>query len=193
MYDPLSEQKLNSLKQEAEDRIQNLVKILDEMNDMAQKCSLFITTAGQTLNILEQQISIIKKLGQDPLKNPPNKEQRSILIVEDELNIRELLKDFVSSNGCTAVTVGDGYEAMLIIQKQKFDLVFLDLKLPRISGVEVLKKIKEIAPGTPVVVVTGNSEELQAVQDRALRPQWVIPKPFKLQQIGEALNMISNR
>ncbi len=189
MYNPSDEKKLNSLKLEIEDSIQKLEKTIMELDDLTSKCKVSITIAKQTLNILQQQFYTIQKPGQAPLNKTSNREQSSVLFVEDELNIRELLKDFVSSNGCAAITAADGQEAILAIQKQHFDLVFLDLKLPRISGVEVLKKIKQTSPNTPVVVVSGNAAELETVQDRAFRPQWVIPKPFKLQQISEALNM----
>ncbi len=193
MYGPKYEKKGDSMKLEVENSIHKLEQILPELNDLAQKCGDSITKARQILSVLERQVALMEKSAQEHSKSASKREKLSILIVEDEFNIRELLKDFVSSRGCAAVLAEDGHEAILAFQKQHFDMVFLDLRLPRISGVEVLKRIKEISPDTPVVVVTGNSEELQSVQDRSLRPQWVIPKPFKLHQIGEALNMIASR
>lgn len=193
MNDSEYEEKMSSRKKELEDGIQKLEQLIFELNGLAQKCSVLIANAKQNLNIFELQVSTIQKTGRENSKDSATKKQSTILIVEDEFNIRELLRDFVSSRGCTTVTAEDGYEAIVAIQKQYFDMVFLDLKLPRISGVEVLKKIKEISPSTPVVVVSGNADELHAIRERSFRPQWVIPKPFKLQQIGEALNMIGSR
>ena len=189
MYNPDDGKKLDSLKLETRKNIQHLENTITELDDLISKCKVSITLARQTLDILEQQPSVIPKPDHASLNKTLNGEQSAVLIVEDELNIRELLRDFISSTGSTAVTAEDGQEAILAIQKQHFDLVFLDLKLPRISGVEVLKKIKQISPSTPVVVVTGNAAELESVQDRSLRPQWVIPKPFKLKLIREAINM----
>lgn len=125
--------------------------------------------------------------------NSPKKILGNILIVEDDPQNRELLKDIVSSCGYTVITAQDGNEAMAAIQKQNYLSVFTDMRLPGISGVEILKKVREIVPGIPVFVVSGHPEDLLASQNKACWPDMIISKPFRLNQIKEALSMIKNR
>lgn len=190
VYDSEDTQKLEFLKVEIWKSLRKLDQLKLELSDLIQKCESCLTSTKQALNIAEQQKALLQESPQDATRNSAKVDQDTILIVEDELLTRELLKDYISSHGRKVITAEDGHEAILAVEKQKFSLVFLDLKLPRVSGVEVLKKIREIHPDTPVVVITGDMGELQSVQNRNLRPQWVIPKPFKLQQINEALSLI---
>lgn len=116
----------------------------------------------------------------------------TILIVEDEPINRDLLKNYVESCGFVVVTAGDGAEAVAVFQRQRFQLVLLDLGLPRISGVEVLKKIKANSPDTPVVIITGRPDDVLGLNSRDLWPEMVIVKPFTLSQIKEALRLVKN-
>ncbi len=113
--------------------------------------------------------------------------------MEDEPHTSELLREIVFSNGYTSVTAKDGCEALDAFQKQNFQLVLLDLRLPDMSGIEVLKKIRKMAPCIPVVIVTGSPQDILTIQDQEFLPDKVIPKPFKLRQIKEALAIIKSK
>lgn len=78
-----------------------------------------------------------------------------LLIVEDEKSVREVLLEFMKKGGYAVEGVSSGQEALEVISKQEFDAVLLDIKLRDISGLEVLKRIKEIKPGLIVVMITG--------------------------------------
>jgi len=116
----------------------------------------------------------------------------TILIVEDEPMNRDLLKNYVVSCGYEVVTAVDGAEAIAVFQRQRFHLVFLDLGLPKISGVDVLKKMKGSSPDTPVVIITGRPDDVLSLHSRDLWPEMVIVKPFMLSQIKEALRLVKN-
>jgi len=79
-----------------------------------------------------------------------------ILLVDDEPAIRDLLGEYLSAvEGHQAVVAGSGEEALKIFKEGAFDCAFLDLKMPGMSGVDLLKAIKDIEPTLPVVIMTG--------------------------------------
>ncbi len=78
-----------------------------------------------------------------------------ILVVDDEAPVRDLFEDLFKKEDCQTVTCATGEEALEILKKDTFDVVLLDIKLPGISGLEVLKNIREIHKKLPVVMITG--------------------------------------
>lgn len=78
-----------------------------------------------------------------------------ILIVDDEAPVRDLLGDLFKKEDCLSVTCGSGEEALAILKKESFDVVLLDIKLPGMGGLEVLKNIRELYVNLPVVMITG--------------------------------------
>lgn len=78
-----------------------------------------------------------------------------ILVVDDEAPVRELLEDLFKKEDCVSVSCGSGEEALTILEKETFDVVLLDIKLPGMSGLELLKEIKIKYGNLPVVMITG--------------------------------------
>jgi CheY-like chemotaxis protein len=80
----------------------------------------------------------------------------TILIVDDEPSLREILSFFIESEGYDVVEAGDGLEAFEILQKQKIDLVLSDVKMPNCSGPDLLRRIDQEMAGEPkVILMTG--------------------------------------
>ena len=75
-----------------------------------------------------------------------------ILVIDDEQSIRELLKDFLETKGFEVLTASDGESGLELLREDKFDLFLLDLMMPGISGLELLKKIK-ISKATVIIVI----------------------------------------
>lgn len=182
---------LNFLKQNIKEGIYKPEQKLPELDEMAQKHGVSLIAVKQAVDILEKEGYIIQK--QVPAFFVSSLKKDHVLIVEDNPVTRELLEDIVISNGYTVSTAKDGHEAVSIIQSQKFNLVFLDLRLPGINGIEILKKIKEIAPGVPVVVIAGAPGDLLSDTKGAIWPEMVISKPFRLSQIREAFTLIKSK
>lgn len=86
--------------------------------------------------------------------------QKTIVIVEDEMGMRDSLREVLESNGHAVVTAEDGEKALEVISNQKVDLVLLDIILPRKDGFEVLKELKENekTKSIPVVLTTNLSD-----------------------------------
>lgn len=78
-----------------------------------------------------------------------------VLVVDDEEPVKKLLEDLLTREKCAVKTVSTGEEAIALVEKENFDIVLLDIKLPGISGLEALKKIKELSPNLAVIMITG--------------------------------------
>jgi len=102
----------------------------------------------------------------------------SILAVDDDEALRTLLTTILEKEGFRVTTAIDGDQAIEIIQKQTFDLILLDIMLPTISGLEVLKFIKDTVPETKVVMLTAYSQLKVAVKTKELGADDFIAKPF---------------
>lgn len=78
-----------------------------------------------------------------------------ILVVDDEAPVRELFNDLFKKEGCLVKTTSTGEESVEMIAKEDFEVVLMDIKLSGMSGLEALKKIKELKPETVVIMITG--------------------------------------
>ena len=117
-----------------------------------------------------------------PIKSP------NVLIVDDHRAVRQLLEDTVTIHGCAVTVVGTGEKALDELGKSHFDLVFLDLMLPGLSGLDVLRSIRANHRDTAVAVVTGYAEAPIAMEALSLGPVFFIRKPFKMADIAEVLD-----
>jgi len=78
-----------------------------------------------------------------------------ILVVDDEAPVRELFTDLFKKEDCQSIACATGEDALEILKKETFDVVLLDIKLPGMSGLEVLKNIRDTHKSLPVVMITG--------------------------------------
>ncbi|MGN1328847.1 MAG: response regulator transcription factor [Eubacterium sp.] len=100
-----------------------------------------------------------------------------ILIVEDDSNILRLEKDYLEANGFEAVTAADGEAGMNEALNGDFDLIILDVMLPRINGFEICKKIRN-KKNTPIIFVSAKREELDKITGLGFGADDYIVKPF---------------
>jgi UDP-3-O-[3-hydroxymyristoyl] N-acetylglucosamine deacetylase len=110
-----------------------------------------------------------------------------ILIVDDEKNIVSSLTGILSDEGYEVSMTDDGVEALEIIQKDPPDLVLLDIWLPGMDGIEVLKTLKTYNPGVKVLIMSGHGTIDTAVKATKLGAQDFIEKPFSLDRITESV------
>jgi len=104
-----------------------------------------------------------------------------VLIVDDDKSVRDFLEKFLKQKGYLRVqSVKAGQEALDILEKEDIRLVLLDIKLPGMGGMEVLRKIKEIKKDTGVIMITGFPEEATAKEALKLGAYDYIIKPFDL-------------
>lgn len=108
---------------------------------------------------------------------------QTVLIVDDDEAIRQMLSAFLSKEGLRVVTARDGLEAIEVFRLQRTDVVLLDIRMPRMNGLEAAKAILEMDRGTAVILMTAFAEvctAVQAIKDGAF--DYVI-KPFDLEEI----------
>ncbi len=104
----------------------------------------------------------------------------SILVVDDEDALRTVLSGELASEGYEVQTASDGDEAVTELGKANFDLVLLDIKMPRMNGFEVLKHIKEKHTRTKVVMLTGFADLKNAIESKKLGADDFVSKPYDL-------------
>jgi len=115
--------------------------------------------------------------------------QANILVIDDEETMRDSCQQALSRSGNIVEVAEEGTKGLEMLGKESFDLVILDLKMPGLSGMEVLKRIKEDEPEVVVVVITGYATVESAVEAMKAGAYDFIPKPFT----PESLRMIVNR
>lgn len=106
-----------------------------------------------------------------------------VLVVDDQKSIREILEIFLKSEGFSVSAADNGRTALDIMKDDIFDLVITDMKMPKLSGIDLLKNIKEIAPNTVVVIITAFGTPESAVEAMKLGAFDYIQKPFKMDDI----------
>ncbi len=92
-----------------------------------------------------------------PAEYGQNTDRPTVLIIDDDTNLRKTLADILNSKGYEARTAKDGAEGLGIFEKSRCDLVLIDLGLPDMSGMEVLNRIKYDSPSTQAIILTGNA------------------------------------
>lgn len=111
------------------------------------------------------------------------KRKGSILVVDDEEFVCDIIKESLSSIGHNIVAASSGEAAIELLENNHFDIVFLDLGLPGKSGFDVLKEMKVVTPSSLVVIISGRAEEelRDVIADECVFS--FIPKPFTVNQI----------
>ncbi len=109
--------------------------------------------------------------------------QYTILIVDDEKNIRDGLAEAFAMEGYQAVTAGDGQEAINILGEKYIDLVITDLKMPKVSGMELLQHIKQRWQNIPVIIITAHGDIAEAVSAMQYGALEFITKPLDLEHL----------
>jgi len=106
-----------------------------------------------------------------------------ILAVDDEKNIRLLISNEFSLEGFEVVTAASGEEGLTLFQRRKFDVVLMDIKLPKLSGIEILRRMKQISPSSEIIMITGYGDIRSAVEAIKLGARDYVTKPFKLDEL----------
>ena len=110
------------------------------------------------------------------MQNNPGK--RRMLIVEDEQDISDCLQTFFSSRGFAVNSAFSGEEAIAHLKEHPADVVLLDILLPGLSGIEVLKRVKEFLPHAKIIMVTGLDQTDLRNQAYRYGAAAYITKPF---------------
>ena len=119
--------------------------------------------------------------------------QPTVLVVDDDTGLQQMFKLFLKKQGFARIVVGTGKEAIAAIQKQKFELCFLDLQLPDTTGDEIYKEAKDIQPGMPIVIITGYPDSQMLDNILKLGPVTVLKKPLKVEALQKTMQMLGHK
>ena len=120
-------------------------------------------------------------------------QEASILVVEDEEKIRLALVDFLEYHGFTVIEALDGLEAERAVAGGQFDLILLDLMLPKISGEHLCSKWRHEGLQTPIIMLTAKGQEHEKVGGLNLGADDYITKPFSLEELLARINAVLRR
>jgi len=117
---------------------------------------------------------------------------KKILVVDDKLEIRTLLKQYLSQEGFEIITAGDGKEALFAARQGKPDLIILDLMMPEMGGYEFLKVYGREAD-TPTIILTAKLDESDKVLGLELGADDYITKPFSMRELTARVRAVIRR
>ncbi|UCB53271.1 MAG: response regulator [Candidatus Zixiibacteriota bacterium] len=110
-----------------------------------------------------------------------------ILVVDDELFVRELLLEFLSSQGYEVSLADSGEKAVRLMQDEPADVALVDLKMPGIDGIETIKQIKRITSETVAIVMTGYPTIESSIEALRCGAYDYVVKPFKLNDLNSSI------
>lgn len=116
---------------------------------------------------------------------------KKVLVVDDTKNIRELLTKCLRLEGYEVKTSSDGNEAVEMFSQEAFDLAFLDIKMPFLSGTEVLKRIREMGISTPVIIITAYATIKNTFECTHMGAVAYLQKPFTPEKIRNILSELN--
>jgi DNA binding domain, excisionase family len=119
--------------------------------------------------------------------------QPTVLVVDDDESLQNLFKLFLKKIGFSRVVVGTVKEAIAALEKQRFDLVFLDLKLPDGPADDVYDFVKREQPDCPIVIITGYPDSEMLDRILAKGPITVLKKPLKTEQLQQTVRILGHK
>jgi CheY-like chemotaxis protein len=121
---------------------------------------------------------------------------KRVLIVDDDAAIVQVLRDalglFRHEHTYTIETAGDGAEGLAAIERGQFDLILLDMYMPRMTGLELLAELRQRRVSTPVLMLTGNEDNRSAADALKAGVFAYMPKPFDLMQLEMLVSLAAS-
>ena len=115
---------------------------------------------------------------------------RAILIVDDNPNMSSLLSEMLEVFDYRSERASDGNEALSLLEKERFSMVITDMRMPNMTGLELLQQVKSKYPKLPVVLISGYSVADLGSANSDLKPDGFLAKPFMMSDIEELLNSL---
>lgn len=106
-----------------------------------------------------------------------------ILVIDDEKSIRNSMKEILAFEGHEVVLAENGMEGVVAVKTEKPEIIFCDIKMPKMEGIEVLQRIKEFTPEIPVIMISGHGTIDTAIEAIKKGAYDFIEKPLDLNRI----------
>jgi len=115
-----------------------------------------------------------------------------VLMVDDEVVFCENMTKLLNTRGYQAKAVNEGEEAIRVLKKEAYDVVVLDLKMPGMNGIDILKKLNELNVSSQVIMLTGHGGVDTAMEAIKLGAYDYLPKPCEVDELSEMINNSQN-
>ena len=115
-----------------------------------------------------------------------------VLLVDDEEDIVEVIQDRLEAYGFTVATAGTGLEALKRLSVEKFDGIFLDVKMPKMGGIEALEEIRKTDKNIPIIIITSSSTREAAIEAIAKGANEYVLKPFEWEELKAKIEKVYN-
>lgn len=119
------------------------------------------------------------------------KKKSRIMVVDDEIDIVNTLKDFLSQKGYDVIGTSEGKGALDVLKETKVDLILLDILMPHLKGTELARIVKNKFPNIKIIVITAHPSEGEGLYKDSLFEAMFI-KPFKLEQLNKKITEVLN-
>ena len=106
-----------------------------------------------------------------------------ILVVDDEQAIRDLISEVLTIAGFEVSIATDGLDGLNKIRKEKFDLIILDVNLPKMDGFAILEKVRASAPTQPIIMISARTEKDDVTHGLRLGADDYVRKPFSVEEL----------
>ena len=113
-----------------------------------------------------------------------------VLVVDDEEDVVEVIQDRLEAYGFAVVTAGNGLEALKKLSAERFDGVFLDVKMPEMGGIEALEEIRKRDRKIPVIIITSSSTREAAIEAMAKGANEYVLKPFEWEELKAKIEKV---
>jgi CheY-like chemotaxis protein len=125
----------------------------------------------------------------DRLESGEGLRMARMLVVDDEKSVRHVLVEFLKSRGHQVREAGTGAKALSLAAADRFDVIFLDIMMPIMNGIETLKRLREVDPNAAVIMISGSSDQQIALEAVALGAYDHITKPFDFAYLDHTLSL----
>lgn len=126
--------------------------------------------------------------GPEDLRAPVGRRTGRVLVIDDEPHLREVVTNLLRLEGHLAVGTGSGVEGVEAFRSAPFDVVITDLGMPDLTGVEVVRKVRELQPAVKVILCTGWNAALSQSEQEASGVDRLLEKPFRLDKLLHLVN-----
>src|SRR6202158_1196967 len=133
-------------------------------------------------NLFKQQTQEQRKFEKEKAMNA----SRKVLVVDDDPAVRKSIDRVLTGKGYAVITAENGEEALRKLNEEKYDLVYTDIRMPGISGLEVAEQVKARKPWTPVVIITGYGTDAAEARAKAAGVSSFVHKPLSPAMIEDS-------
>jgi two-component system, NtrC family, sensor kinase len=120
-------------------------------------------------------------------------DEMNVLLVDDEKHFREILVKRLAQRGIVASQASDGEEALRLLEKKPVDVIVMDVKMPRMNGIETLRHVKERYPATEVIMLTGHASTRDGVDGIKSGAFDYLTKPIEFEQLLRKIRQAQNK